>query len=131
MMYIRGRNGTMRVMVIDDDEVVARVAVEFLLTSGMEAEAATNSRKALQVLDGGGIDVVLCDILMPEKDGFEVIREIKAKFPRIPVIAMTGGSQRLDPSSLLKIAAAFGAIEVLLKPFSMDELLAAIAKISP
>jgi CheY-like chemotaxis protein len=121
----------MRVLVIDDDEDVANLAREFLLTSGIEAEASTSSRKALQVLERGNIDLVLCDILMPDKDGLEVIREMKMKFPRIPVIAMTGGSQRLDPSRLLKIAGAFGAIEVLLKPFSMDELLSAIERVSP
>lgn len=121
----------MRVLVIDDDEVVAQVTMEFLLDSGIEAEASTDSRKAQQALERGNIDVVLCDILMPGKDGLEVIREMKTKSPRIPVIAMTGGSQRLDPAMLLKTAGAFGAAEVLLKPFSREELLAAIGRVLP
>jgi YesN/AraC family two-component response regulator len=68
------------------------------------------------------IDVVLTDLLMPDKDGLETIREIVRNFPAVKVLAMSGGG-RISSNDYLKIAESFGAAKSIGKPFGQQELL--------
>jgi len=91
-----------------------------------EPVLAANGREALHLLAYTPCDVVVTDILMPEQDGIEVIRELRQRFPTIKIIAMSGGG-RIGRQSVLRLATAFGAHGTLAKPFCTKELLAAIS----
>jgi DNA-binding NarL/FixJ family response regulator len=71
------------------------------------------------------IDVVITDLLMPERDGLEFITEVRKKFPEVKIIAMSGGGH-IARDSYLRIAKNFGAHVLLEKPFSQSGVLGAI-----
>lgn len=101
-----------------------------LQLAGYRVVTAANGHAAKQALAAHAIDLVLTDILMPDKDGIEVLSDLRKNNPALPVIAMSGGG--LMPSSFYaNIASSFGPQIVLQKPFSEEVLLAAIKKSLP
>ncbi len=72
-----------------------------------------------------GADLLITDIVMPEKEGFEVLMELKKAKPPVKIIAMSGGG-RHSPTEVLHVARHLGASRILAKPFSNGELVAAI-----
>src|SRR6516164_6566095 len=104
---------TPRALVVDDNDDFLCTIVQTLLTIGWDSIAVSDPQRALAVCsDGGEIDVVLADVVMPELDGIEMAKRIKAVRPNLPVVLMTGYADMVDK------AIAAGAIP-LLKPFSM------------
>jgi len=83
-----------------------------------------HGQEAMKLIEENNIDLLITDILMPEKEGIEIIREARDKFPSIKIIAKTGG--RTD---YLKFAKLFGASHTLNKPFSKDELILTIERV--
>jgi YesN/AraC family two-component response regulator len=81
--------------------------------------------EALRLLAAWSIDLVITDILMPDKDGLEVIGELRRRNPEIKVLAYSGGFSRPD-FDVLMTAKALGAHATLPKPFSMSEILSAV-----
>lgn len=79
-----------RILVIDDDEPI-RIALRKMLESeGHEVVEASDGARGLRLFDEQPADLVIADILMPEKEGFEVIRELLVKKPDVKIIAMSG-----------------------------------------
>jgi CheY-like chemotaxis protein len=114
-----------RVLIVDDDPAVRRVIRSLLEFLGHTTAEAQDGFAALTMLGTFEPQVVLLDMLMPEKDGIETLREIREFDPITPVIAMSGGS-RIDAALCLRFASNLGAPLVLLKPFTADELGTAI-----
>jgi CheY-like chemotaxis protein len=114
-----------RVLVIDDEELARYTMREILESAGYEVVEAANGNQGLAHLRINKFDLVVTDIIMPEKDGIETIIELKNDFPEMTVIAVSGGgrSLRLD---FLKLAKQYGATKVLAKPFSEEDLLASM-----
>ena len=113
-----------RILVIDDDALLRRVIRVALEAAGYEVIEAGDGTAALRVYREQGADLLLVDLFIPEPDGLEVIRTVRAEAPGAKIIAMSGGgSLKLD---LLAAAAAFGASRTLWKPFVPDVLLAAV-----
>jgi CheY-like chemotaxis protein len=110
-----------RILLVDDD-----VRNIFALTSALEhkgavVEAARNGREALAKLDAvADIDLVLMDIMMPEMDGLEATRRIRAdgRFAKLPVIAVTAKAMKDDQDQCLRA----GANDYLAKPIDLDRL---------
>ena len=73
-------------------------------------------------------DLIVMDIIMPEKEGIETIREIKRDFPSVKIIAISGGGT-LGPEHYLKVALAIGADKALKKPFRTDLLVGSIEEL--
>jgi len=118
----------LKVLLIDDDDTV-RDAVRFGLLKLKHTVVATNDgREALRLFRDSPTDLVITDLVMPEHDGFETIRDFRKEFPKIPIIAMSGGG-KIGAGEYLAIAKKLGASETLTKPFSVDELDAAIQTI--
>jgi hypothetical protein len=92
---------------------------------GSVVRACANADEALALVPRFQPDLVLSDIAMPGKDGFELLREIRSFDPKVPVIAITGLSRPLD--QVRAPAAGFDA--VLLKPFTPDVLLKVVSAI--
>jgi CheY-like chemotaxis protein len=100
----------------------------FLESAGHRVVSAADGREGLQILAEQPIDVVFTDILMPEKDGLEFISDARQIHPGLPIIAISGGGTVMSTEYCLRAAKSFGATGVVQKPFSRDELFAALEK---
>ncbi len=114
-----------RVLIIDDDELVRATLSRTLMAAGHEVIEAVDGNEGLRKFKGGNIDLVITDILMPEKEGLETIQELRQADGEVKIIAISGGD-RLGNRSYLGMAAALGADGVLSKPYRRQELLAKI-----
>lgn len=117
-----------RILIIDDEECIRRPLQAVLERFGHEVMSAANGQEGLQVWRRFGADLVITDVMMPYKNGIETIMEMRASFPPVPVIAMSGGdvSQRLD---LLGNASLLGAVHTIQKPFALAEILDKVAQV--
>ena len=113
------------ILVVDDDERFTTVLRLKLERAGHDVACAEDGAAALEVLQREKFDAVITDILMPFKDGLELIAELRRTQPDTRIIAMSGGG-RAPPSHYLDVATGLGAHAVLSKPFSFTELLSAL-----
>ena len=109
------------VLVIDDDPSLASLLAEYLGGRGLRVEVAGDGAAGLERLAGGGVDLVVLDVMMPRLDGFDVLREIRRQ-GTLPVIMLTARGEDLDRIIGLEL----GADDYLSKPFNPRELLARI-----
>jgi CheY-like chemotaxis protein len=116
-----------RILVIDDDELVRSTIKSALELAGHEVAEASDGEQGVAAFAGGGFDLVVTDIIMPEKEGIETIIELRQHDPAIKVIAISGGG-RTSNQIFLDVAKKFGAVDVLGKPFSPKQLLATVEK---
>ena len=118
---------TGHILLIDDDELFRKLVNVMLTTSGFDVGEAANGKVGLACYRQQRSDVVLTDILMPEREGLETIQALKALDPSVKIIAMSvGGDGRLG---YLQSAVKFGARRTLHKPFSREELLSILADV--
>jgi len=113
-------------LVIDDDIDFRDMLKEMLASWGIQVSTLCNGSNALAELKSSEFDLVLTDIIMPDKEGIETILEIRKEFPELRIIAMTAGGI-VEPGTYLKVATKCGADCVLRKPFSSPQLRAAIS----
>jgi len=114
-----------RILVIDDEDMVRRVVCRTLEQAGHTVESASDGDEGLQKLGESDYDLVVTDIVMPNKEGIETISDMRKKRPGVPIIAMSGywGAPYLESAGKL------GAVKLLCKPFGRDELLEAVNEI--
>ena len=118
-------NPMARILLIDDDDSL-RTALRLTLTHfGHTVIEARNGKEGMQLFPHAAADLVITDIVMPEKEGLEVLMELRTQVPPVKVIAISGGG-RVSPDDYLRIAEKMGAAKVLAKPFSNADLMAAI-----
>lgn len=110
-----------RILIIDDDEIIRVLLREILEEAGHEVEDAPDGRAGLRCFRKSAPDLVITDILMPEKDGVELIMELQDLNPRVRIVAMSGGGRGLDAAFNLRMAQDFGARRVLVKPFTRSQ----------
>lgn len=101
---------------------------EFLRMAGHEVETAVNGDEALSLANHGNFDLMITDIIMPSKDGIEVILALRKSHPSAKIIAISGGG-RLNAKDYLGIAQKLGAAATLAKPFSGSELVATVERV--
>jgi DNA-binding response OmpR family regulator len=114
-----------RVLIIDDDEQVRAFLFEILERAGFAVVEAANGMEGLKLYRSQPTDLVITDLIMPEKEGVETIVELRREFPNARVIAISGGG-RSGTKDYLAIAAKLGARRTVAKPFSRQELLDAV-----
>jgi len=102
-----------RILVIDDDNQVRTLMAELLQKEGHDVIDANNGEEGLHLFRKNPTELVITDIVMPQKEGIEVIRELLRDYPEIKIIAVTGYE-----SSYLKIAKALGVKYTFRKPFN-------------
>ena len=112
-----------RVLVVDDEPAVRAVIVRGLATIGFTAVEAGNGRDAATVMQTDQFDLIITDIVMPERDGIEFLMGLPKNAHRPGIIAISGSS--VDSPLYLKVANRLGADRVLRKPFSLSELIEA------
>ncbi len=115
----------LHILLIEDDAAVRGILSRMLEASGYAVIQATNGADGLRLWREQGADLVLTDIQMPDMNGIEVIVQLRAFAPHLPVIAMSGGGQSRD-LDLLGDAKLLGAVGVLYKPFTGEALNQAI-----
>jgi DNA-binding NtrC family response regulator len=113
------------ILVVDDEPGIRELLCLMLEAAGHTAISAEDGIQAPKVLASQPIQVVITDLLMPERDGLEFIAEVRKKFPTVKIIAMSGGGH-IARDSYLRIAKNFGAHVLLEKPFSQSGVLGAI-----
>ena len=114
------------ILIIDNDANTLK-ACEEILSSWRNATVTTcNGPAAMAVVCSRAPDIVLTELLMPGKDGIELLREIKLTSPQIKVIAMSGGGALLSPEFVLRLARKLGADGTVSKPVDAKPLLEAI-----
>jgi DNA-binding NtrC family response regulator len=113
------------ILLVDDHPEFLSVQQALLERAGHTVVTAANGTKALAAVDSGNVDLVITDIIMPDKEGLETIIELRRRRPLLKVIAMSGGG-RVGAWSYLELAEKLGAIRTLEKPFNETELNAAV-----
>lgn len=117
-----------RILIVEDTRLMRDSLVDVLTELGHQAITAENGAEGVNMIASGDtFDLIITDIIMPEMDGIEAILEIQTMSPQTPIIAISGGSARLEKTAGLDTAKRLGAVAVLEKPFEIDALLAAIA----
>jgi len=119
-----------RILVIDDEQLARFTIREILEAAGHEVVEAKNGAQGLAFQKAQPCDLVITDIIMPEKEGIETIIEMRRDFPKLPIIGISGGG-RTRNMDFLKIAKQYGANVVLAKPFSEEDLLKALKSSLP
>jgi DNA-binding NtrC family response regulator len=114
-----------RILIIDDEELVRETFRQALASDGHDIFLASNGLEGLRVLTQARPDLVITDILMPEKEGVETIIEIRKLHPELKIIAISGGG-RVGNMDFLSVAERFGANLILSKPIHIDRLCDAV-----
>jgi DNA-binding response OmpR family regulator len=115
-----------RILLVDDNEPFRRGLGLTLERAGYEVQSAPDGAVALKLFREFPADLVITDLIMPEKEGLETIMDLRRLQPELKIIAMSGGG-RIDPNDYLPIAKKLGAALTLSKPFSTGEILEAVA----
>ena len=113
-----------RILIVDDEARMVSVVAMALGRAGYECEACASGEAALEALEARGADVVMTDWKMPEMDGIELLRRLRARRPDLPVILITAFAS--VPSAVA--AMREGAFDYVTKPFDNDELRAIVAR---
>jgi CheY-like chemotaxis protein len=116
-----------RILVVDDDQSVRTAIRTVLEAEGFDVAEARHGSEAMKLVRTHKPRLVLCDIFMPFKDGFDTIRELRQEFPRIPVVAVSGGAH--GGMDVMRLARKLGAEEVLHKPLHYAGLLGVVRRL--
>src|SRR5215468_12485253 len=111
-----------RLLVVDDEPTILELLAGTLRFAGFDVITAVSGAEALRIAAAGKPDLILLDVMMPDCDGFEVVRRIRAGGPRIPVIFLTARDAVHERVTGLTL----GGDDYVTKPFSLDEVLARI-----
>ncbi len=114
--------GEAHILVVDDDAQIRQLAAKLLREHGHRVSVARDGRELWQVLDTAEIDLVILDIMLPRTNGLDLCRELRTRFPQLPVIMVTALGSDTDRIVGLEV----GADDYLAKPFNPRELLARI-----
>jgi two-component system chemotaxis response regulator CheY len=117
---------TTRVLIADDAPGVRESVAIAVEAAGMEAIRAANGLEAMAIIGERPVDVLVADIWMPDLDGLNLIKQVRALRPDLRIIAMTGGGARLTIETASSLAEVWGAEWVFVKPFDEAALIARI-----
>ena len=117
-----------RILVIDDDQFFVKIMVRVLRDQQHEVEFALDGLAGEAAFTASHFDLVICDLVMPQQEGLQTIRQMRSRNPDTAILAISGGmtigkSKSLD---ILELAAKIGADMILKKPFKPQELVSAV-----
>jgi YesN/AraC family two-component response regulator len=113
---------------MEDDDQMRTIIRKMLERAGYKVLEAPDGNVGIRLFRENPVDLVITDIIMPEKEGIETILELKRDFPETKVIAISGGG-RGAPKEYLKIAKKLGVQRTLAKPFEKEDLLRAVKEL--
>jgi DNA-binding response OmpR family regulator len=115
-----------KILVLDDEASIVLMIKKMLEKAGHEVEMALNGRDGMILFEQNKPDLLITDIIMPEKEGLETIFELRQKHPELKIIAISGGG-RISPEGYLPGAKLLGADMVFQKPLDQKEFMQAVA----
>ncbi len=118
------------ILIIDDDQHIRLLLRSVLEPMGHQIMEATNGKEALAALQNSSPSLLILDILMPEIDGIELIRNIRRTNSAIPIIAMSGGYS-IENVDVLDVAQRLGVTRTLRKPFDIRTLINVVQSLIP
>jgi len=115
------------VLIIDDESEVRSLLTRTLTQAGYEVVAVASGDEGTRACRQQSFDMVIVDMVLPEKDGLETMMEIRRGSPKARIIAMSGAPRApiMDPLSL---AMKLGAVAILTKPFTPDEFIGSVVQ---
>jgi CheY-like chemotaxis protein len=119
---------TGRILVIDDESEIRKLFIKKLAGRGYEIIEACDGKEGIKLCHKTRPDLVITDIVMPEKEGIETITELKREFPDIKIIAISGGG-RNAPDAYLQLAKNLGVDRTFSKPIDWPELIKTIREL--
>ena len=117
---------SLSVLVADDEENIRGLLENWLVAAGHVALSVGSAKEAFGRLKQRSFDLVITDMLMPEGDGLDLIRDMKKAQPTARIIAISGGGQYVDRDYCLRLASGLGVQAVVMKPFTWPQLQAGI-----
>ena len=129
-----------KILVVDDEIEVGAAVRRVLERAGYAVTLANNATEGLEAVAQQPPDVVITDIIMPKVHGVELIKTLRERYPRIRIIAISGGGsfgplaykpEAISTHAYLAAAREAGAQEVLTKPFDLTDLIAAVRRLLP
>ena len=117
-----------KILIIDDEPQVRAMLRQMLEREKFEVMDASDGKEGIRLYRENPADLIITDIIMPEKEGLETIIELKKDYPDVKIIAISGG-RRIEPGEYLQLAEILGAIKTFKKPVKRDELLEAVREI--
>lgn len=116
---------TKTVLVIDDDAQIRDLLKQALEVGGYEVSVACDGKDGMNQYRDNPADLVITDIIMPEKEGLETIMDFRREFPEVKILAMSGGGA-VGPEEYLRMAEKIGALKTFVKPFAMMDILSTV-----
>jgi DNA-binding response OmpR family regulator len=116
------------ILIVDDDPTIRAVATELLRCTDHAILEAEDGEQAIDLVNRLPIDLIVLDMLMPNKDGLECLMELRAKRSDVPILAISGGGG-MDADLLLRTAAAFGADDTMRKPLRLATFAAKVTEL--
>jgi DNA-binding response OmpR family regulator len=116
------------ILLIEDDELFREALADALTERGYPVTQAADGEQGVKLFRAAPTDLVITDIVMPNKEGIATVMELRRDFPKLGIIAMSGGLAQ-DAQHYLKLAGALGANRTLEKPFAFPALLQAIEEV--
>ncbi|PKN41730.1 MAG: response regulator [Deltaproteobacteria bacterium HGW-Deltaproteobacteria-18] len=121
-----GQSAAMQnILVIDDDKLMCLALAKILISAGYNVVQAADGEEGLKLYRSQDFDLVITDLIMPDKEGIQIIRELRKENSRIRIIAMSAGG-RGGATDYLKWARLMGAKQCLSKPIKREDLLDAV-----
>ncbi len=111
-----------RALVVEDDAAIRRGVCDMLRFHGFEVQEAADGDEGLEQAQSAEVDIVLLDLILPGKQGLEILEQVRNSRPTLPIIIMTAKGEEADRIKGLKL----GADDYVVKPFSIKELIARI-----
>ena len=116
------------ILLVDDDDEFLAMLSGLLTRAGYQVKVAFDGQRALRLYRSQPTDLVITDLVMPNKEGLELIGELKRLYCDVKIIAVSGAGHNALPD-YLRMAKALGAQQVLAKPFSEREILEAVSAV--
>jgi DNA-binding response OmpR family regulator len=114
-----------KILVVEDEDAILMLLEDDLCLEGYEVATAQDGESGLSMARDGGYDLVILDVMLPRKDGFDVCRELRGSGVGVPILMLTAKSQEIDKVLGLEL----GADDYVTKPFSPKELIARVRAI--
>ena len=117
-----------RILIIDDEKDFLEYLKDLLVDEGYEIITALNGIEAIELYKKKPVDIVITDLLMPEKDGEETILELQGINPQVKIVVITGGGD-ISAEDHIQLLESLNVKHAFLKPFNSDRLLTVIKEL--
>ena len=113
---------SLSILVADDVEEIQNVIAQWLRARGHRVECASSGEAAIRLTKSHAFDLVIADVLMPDSDGLDLMRELTTRLPATRILVISGGGRYIRAADCIKLAVGLGAHASILKPFTEAQL---------